>query len=145
MGDGGGVHKYPVLAGDFNGDGKKDLAFMGQNWSGKGLNIRTKFSNGVGGWLPKHSVQGDGSGIHKYPALVGDVNGDGKDDIVFIGQNWNGPGLNIRTKISNGDGTWMHKYNVQGDGSGVHAYPCHIGDVNGDGKADLVFVGQSEI
>ncbi len=40
-----GVHKYPSLVGDFNGDGRDDLAFIGQNWNGRGLNIRTKFSN----------------------------------------------------------------------------------------------------
>ena len=143
QGDGSGVHVYPSHIGDVNGDGKTDLIFIGQNWNGAGLNIRTKLSNGDGTWTHKYQVQGDGSGVHSYPSHVGDVNGDGKDDLVFVGQNWNGAGLNIRTKLSNGDGTWTHKYQVLGDGSGVHTYPSHIGDVNGDGKADLVFVGQN--
>ena len=143
LGDGSGVHANPALIGDVNGDGKADLVFVGQGWNGAGLNVRTKLSNGDGTWTPKHQVLGDGSGVHTNPALIGDVNGDGQSDLVFVGQGWNGAGLNIRTKLSNGDGTWNPKYHVSSDGAGVHMYPSHIGDVNGDGMADLVFVGQS--
>ena len=120
-----------------------DVIFVGQNWNGGGLNVRTKFSNGGGTWTSKYQVLGDGSGVHQYPAHIGDVNGDGKADLVFIGQNWSGGGLNIRTKLSNGDGTWTSKYQVLGDGAGVHQHRSYFGDVNGDGKADLVFVGQN--
>ncbi|MFC5044799.1 FG-GAP-like repeat-containing protein [Aquimarina hainanensis] len=143
LGDGAGVHTYPTLTGDVNGDGKQDLIFVGQNWSGAGLNVRTKLSNGDGTWTATSDVLGDGIGVHTYPTHVGDVNGDGKADLVFVGQNWSGAGLNVRTKLSNGDGTWTAVSDILGDGIGVHTYPSHIGDVNGDGKADLVFVGQN--
>ena len=142
LGDGSGVHTYPALTGDFNGDGKTDIAFIGQGWNGAGLNIRTKFSNGNGTWSSSYQVVGDGSGVHTYPALTGDFNGDGKTDIAFIGQGWNGAGLNIRTKFSNGNGTWSSSYQVLGDGSGVHTYPALTGDFNGDGKTDIAFIGQ---
>lgn len=143
QGDGPGVHDYPAMIGDMNGDGRDDLIFIGQNWSGTGLNIRTKISNGDGSYTHYSDIQGDGSAVHAFPAMIGDMNGDDKDDVVFIGQNWNGAGLNIRTKISNGDGTYTHYSDVQGDGSAVHTYPALIGDVNGDNSDDLVFVGQN--
>jgi len=78
--------------------------FVGQNWSGAGLNIRTKLSNGDGTWTAIHEVLGDGSGvnnlIHTQPALTGDFNNDDKMDILFVGQNWSGGGLNMRTKFA---------------------------------------------
>jgi len=100
LGDGEGVHTYPALTGDVNGDGRTDLIFIGQNWDGIGLSVRVKLSNGNGTWTAVTQVLGDGEGVHTYPALTGDVNGDGRTDLVFIGQNWDGLGLNVRTKRS---------------------------------------------
>jgi hypothetical protein len=142
VGDGAGIHSYPALTGDVNGDGRTDLIFVGQGWSGPGLNIRAKLSNGDGTWSSGSQILGDGSGVHTYPALTGDVNGDGRTDVIFIGQGWDGPGLNIRVKLSNGDGTWTNRGQVLGDGVGVHTYPALAGDVNGDGRTDLIFIGQ---
>jgi hypothetical protein len=143
QGDGISVHTYPPMIGFVDDDNKADLIFVGQNWSGAGLNIRTKLSNGDGTWTSTSDIQGDGIGMHTYPSMIGDVNGDGRDDIVFVGQNWSGVGLNIRTKLSNGDGSWTSTSDIQGDGIAVHAHPSKMGDVNGDGKDDIVFVGQN--
>lgn len=143
LGDGSGVFTYPTLTGDVNGDGKTDLIFVGVNWNGPGLNIRTKMSNGDGTFTAYHQVLGDGSGLLTYPVLTGDVNGDGKTDLIFVGQDWKGCGLNIRVKLSNGDGTWCSSWQTLGDGSGVHTYPTLTGDVNGDGKTDVIFEGQN--
>ncbi len=142
-GDGSGVNTYPTLSGDINGDGKTDLIFVGQNWNGNGLNIRTKVSNGDGSFTHHYQILGDGSGVHQHPTLTGDVNGDGKTDLIFIFQHWNGSGLTIRTKFSNGDGTYSNVTAALGDGSGVHEYPTLAGDINGDGKTDLVFIFNS--
>ena len=66
----------PDYCGDFDGDGLSDVAFVGQGWSGRGLNIRTKFSRGDGTWSSGSHVLGDGSGVHRYPTLLGDFDGD---------------------------------------------------------------------
>ncbi len=142
-GDGPGVHLYPTLTGDVNNDGRTDIVFVGQNWSGTGLNIRTKISNGDGTYTGYSDVEGDSPSVHNYPALTGDVNNDGRTDLVFVGQNWSGSGLNIKTKISNGNGTYTGYSDVEGDGLGVHVYPTLTGDVNNDGMTDLIFVGQN--
>lgn len=142
LGDGSGVHKYPTLTGDVNGDGKTDLIFVGQNWSGNGLNVRTKMSNGDGTYAEYAQVIGDGNGVHNFPTLIGDVNGDNKADLVFVGQDWKGCGLNIRVKLSNGDGTWCSNFQTLGDGDGVHENSTLLEDINGDGKSDVIFVFQ---
>ena len=145
MSDGSGVHTYPTLTGDINGDGKTDIIFVGQDWGGDtNLNIRVKMSNGDGSFTSYSQQMSDGSGVHTYPTLTGDVNGDGKTDLIFVGQDWGGnTNLNIRVKMSNGDGTFTSYSQQLSDGSGVHTYPTLTGDVNGDGKTDLIFVGQN--
>ena len=140
------VMPYPSLTGYVNNDSKIDLVLVDQNdFQTKkiGLYTRTKLSNGTGIWTSIPSWLGDGPGVHTYPTLTGDVNKDGMTDLIFVGQNWNGTGLNIRTKLSNGDGTWTSTAQVLGDGPGVHTYPTLTGDVNGDGMTDLIFVGQN--
>jgi hypothetical protein len=136
------VLKYPVLMGDFNNDDQADIAFIGQGWSGTGLNIRTKFSDGAGALTSTSQVLGDGAAVHDYDALVGDFNNDGSDDIVFVGQGWSGTGLNIRTKISQGNGTYSSASQVIGDGAAVHDYDALVGDFNFDGYDDIAFVGE---
>ena len=144
LGDGSGVMTYPTLTGDVNGDGKTDLIFVGQDWGGNtNLNVRVKMSNGDGTFDEYSQVLGDGSGVMTYPTLTGDVNGDGKTDLIFVGEDWSGCGLNIRVKYSNGDGTWCAGFEALGDGSGVLANPTLRGDLNADGRTDLVFLGMN--
>ncbi len=141
MGDGAGVHDYPALAGDFNGDGKTDLVFIFDHGN-NGLTTRTKFSNGDGTYISVQQIMGDGAGVHAYPTLTGDVNADGRTDLIFV-FDYGNSGLTIRTKLSNADGTYTNVQEILGDGAGVHEYPTLTGDVNGDGKTDLIFTGQN--
>jgi len=133
-----GIFDGPLF--DFNGDGKTDLIFVGQDWNGNNnLNVRVKMSNGDGTFTPYEAELGDGNGVFSYPTLTGDVDGDGKTDLIFVGQNWDGCGLNIRVKRSNGDGTWCEKWQVLGDVPEVHMNSTLANDVNGDGKTDVSF------
>jgi hypothetical protein len=132
----------PVLVGNFNADSLADLAFVFKSPTTGGLVIRTKMSDGNGQFTSYEEYMGDGVNIFENKPVVCDVNGDGMDDIAFAGQNWKGCGLNIRIKLSNGDGTWCADYQTLGDGSGVHKYAVLPGDYNADGKCDFVFHGQ---
>ncbi len=137
-GDGDAVHEHPALEGDMNGDGKTDIVFVGQNWSAPGLNIRTKMSDGNGTYTSYEQIMPDGAGVHNRPTLTGDINGDGKTDIIFLYQHPTN-GLTVRTKMSNGNGTYTAYEQILGDGAGIYEYPPMTGDVNGDGKTDLIF------
>ncbi len=142
--DGPGVLEGYSFVGDVDGDGRNDLVYVFYNdWAvQKGLEIRTKISNGNGTWNSKGQVLSDGSGVLHGKFFLGDVNGDGKADLVYVFyNNWSTPHhLEIRTQLSNGDGTWTSKgYNLS-DGPGVLDGRFFLADVNGDGKADLVYV-----
>lgn len=62
---------------------------------------------------------------------AGDLNGDGKADIVAP----NSGSTTVSVFLNNGNGTFANKvdYTV-----GTHPYGAAIGDLNGDGKADIV-------
>jgi hypothetical protein len=78
---------------------------------------------------------------------MADVNGDGRVDLVFVGQNLDNRStrLNIRVKLSNADGTWTATSQVFDLGPEVHSYPAHLVDLDDDGRAELVLLSRTAI
>jgi hypothetical protein len=122
--------------GDFNGDGEQDIAVVSDN-RGNHLYILLNQGNGQFSLAYTYSLAMNG-GDPTGPVLVGDVNNDGKLDLVII-----------TTDPITGD--WS--YNValgSGDGSftAPGAYPQDVpypfspvlADFNGDHKLDLALV-----
>ncbi|NBC17306.1 MAG: hypothetical protein GVY18_08345 [Bacteroidetes bacterium] len=71
-----------------------------------------------------------------YRTLVGDMDGDGDDDLV-----WNLLGGRNRTFVgfSNGDGTFTLPTTSQNQGSTWFPYQAFVGDVTNDNKADMIW------
>lgn len=141
LSDGSGVfNQSEARAADYDGDGNADFLFA-YNGSGRGLTIRTKDLDGDLEYTAHQHVLGDGSAVfNRIDPLVGDFNGDGLDDLVFP---WipSGRGLQIRTKFSDGDGTFTGAVHQTGHGSGVfNSTAPLVGDFNGDALDDLAFV-----
>lgn len=129
--DSGGFYAYSVAVGDVNGDGHPDLVVA--NWS-QALNdshgkVSVLLGNGYGTFRAPVSYPSGGYG--NSSVAIGDVNGDGKLDLV-VG---NASG-DVAVLLGNGDGTFQEpvSYNT----AGIWVYSVSIGDVNGDGHADLV-------
>ena len=122
-----------VAVGDFNGDGKLDLALTGYNSNTPNIVI----------------VLGNGDGTFQSPVIytsnkygpseivVGDFNGDGKLDLAVTNA-FGGVGV----LLGNGDGTFQSEviYPTEGTNGGSVA----VGDFNGDGKPDLVVTNDND-
>ncbi|WP_170324040.1 FG-GAP repeat domain-containing protein [Cryptosporangium phraense] len=116
------------LAGDFDGDGKSDVAaFARGDLPSVAVALSTGRSFGPSrAWLTSFAP---GSAI---PA-VGDVNGDGKDDVLAFAR---GGTATVTVALSTGSGfatptVWSTSF---ADGDAVPA----VADVDGDGKDDVV-------
>ena len=118
---GAGNAPYWVSVGDFNGDGKPDLALA--NFSNNSVDVLLGNGDGTFQSPLTYSL---GQGLYPQSVAVGDFNGDGKLDLVVA------DGY-VTVLLGNGDGTFQPpaNYNV---GS---SYSVTVGDLNGDGKPDL--------
>lgn len=111
------------VAGDFNGDGILDLAFVSSIRNA----VFVLLGKGDGTLTPLPSTKMDQS-----PNLmaVGDFNGDGKLDLVTS----NGNDNSISILLGNGDGTFQPEIDI----SGIPVpFFMAVGDFNRDGKLDI--------
>ena len=114
-----------VALGDFNGDGKLDMAVTGSNGV---VSIFLDNGNGTFGTRTDYTVAGSPMFV-----IAADLNGDGKLNLVTA--NWTG--CDITVLLGNGDGTFGNRTDYS---TGTNSYPDSVAaaDLNGDGKLDLV-------
>jgi hypothetical protein len=126
-----------VTTGDFNGDGKVDLAFAdGQQTNGTAGNAELSIALGNGNGTfqaPTHYASPglpSSDTLNPEDVVVGDINGDGRLDAIV--SNYDD---NINVFLGNGNGTFQP---AVGYSPGQYPRDVVIKDVNGDGRADLV-------
>ena len=119
------VEHFPksIAVGDFNGDGKLDLAVA--NSMDKSVSILLGKGDGTFQGAVNYNV-----GAGPQSVAVGDFNGDGKLDLVVA----NGTDDNVSVLIGKGDGTFQAAVNYK---VGQQPDCVAVGDFNGDGKLDL--------
>ena len=118
----------PVVSADFNGDGLPDAAVLNTGSS----SVTVFIADPVLGFKPGVTYDtGNGTGANgDLDIAVGDVNGDGKLDIVTVGFG----GVHILT--GNGDGTFNAVSSASGSVSGQNIV---VADLDGDGNADIAY------
>jgi len=130
--DAGGRSRF-VAVGDFNGDGKPDLAVVnsiGDNGAAfPASNVAVLLGKGDGSF---HAAVNYDAGANPSSAVVGDFNGDGKSDLAVA--NMRG----VSVLLGNGDGTFQAAVSYS-EGQGPHFIA--VGDFNGDGTPDLAVAG----
>lgn len=148
-----------AVMGDFNGDGKMDVAKVVSNVvsSTTTYQVAVLLGNGDGTFQTAVVTATDGNADD--PIVVGDLTGSGTDDIVQVhptGDNCDGPppagrrlhamtlpdcGSSIDVMLSNGSGGFAAPVNYSVTGASLQG--GLLTDVNGDGKLDVLVFDDS--
>jgi hypothetical protein len=116
-----------MVVADFNGDGRPDIAFYGD-----GKDLEVIYNEGTNGWSdPKRWHVDDGS-MDANALTQGDLNGDGRTDLVLLGDNGY-----LYFWAQNADGTLAEPKKIPYSGAPKAA---QIADLDGDGRLDLLLV-----
>ena len=146
-------NQFYRTAADVNGDGRFDLVGFGAD------SVFVSLSNGDGSFgeaqsvLDSFTVNNGGWGDQgEVPRMVGDFNGDGRDDIIGFGFN------DVQISFSNADGTFSEaqvadigaegssNFTVNSGGwTSQDQYPRAVADIDGDGRDDIIGFGQDSI
>ncbi len=122
---------------DANGDGTPDFIVKSYRGSIHGNQDAVYVYSGVDGSL---MWQLDFSGLFATagsPRFVGDINGDGYDDIAICEGSWDE--MNIHSGL---DGSVL--YLLTDTASNLNGPPAPLGDVDGDGNDDFVLTGHDD-
>lgn len=140
------VDKHPRLLGDVNGDGLLDIVGFGGGGVYTALGLSDGSFSDPHGAITK-GVFGYGSNagnwrVDRHVRLLGDVNGDGRVDIVGFGDR------GVYVALGKTDGTFyatgklvIRNLAYSAGGWRVDRHPRLLGDINGDGRADIVGFG----
>lgn len=129
-----------LAAADFNADGRCDLVYSFVdllNWENPVVTVL--LSDGQGGFAVSLDRTTDLNGSDPVGLAVGDVNGDGKVDVITA----NNQAGTVSVLLGNGDGTLSYDWNDPRNFAAGQASPRSIalGDFTGDGETDIVVAG----
>ncbi len=139
-----GTDPYSVAVADVNGDGKADLLLANQCASNSNCNngsVSVLLGNGDGTFQAAVSYGSGGS--NAFSVTAADVNGDGHLDLLVsndCSSNNNCGYGTVGVLLGNGDGTFQSA--VSYSSGGYYSRSVAVGDMNGDGKPDLVVSNQ---
>jgi len=114
---------YSVAIGDFNGDGKQDLATA--NFFSDDVSVL--IGNGDGSFIAQTRYS---AGEGPRSVAIGDFNGDGRQDLATA--NWRSDDVSVL--LGNGDGSFATETRYQ---AGNVPTSVAIGDFDNDGRQDL--------
>jgi trimeric autotransporter adhesin len=133
-----GTNPQAVVTADFNNDGKLDLATSNYDGATGDGSVSVLLGNGDGSFQPTLT---SATGPYTYSLAAGDFNADGKIDLATA--NWGaGDNNDVSILLGNGDGTFADA--VALNISDAYSLSVATGDLNADGKLDLVVTSDTE-
>jgi len=126
---------YPRFPADVNGDGRADMVGFGRD----GVYVSLSTGSGFAApalWVKAYSPAQGWTTLDRYPRTLGDVNGDGKADVIGFGQKGTYVSLSTGSAFT-AAALWSSDYGATG-WSSQDRYPRFVADVNGDRKTDVV-------
>ncbi|HXH92760.1 MAG TPA: FG-GAP-like repeat-containing protein [Thermoanaerobaculia bacterium] len=130
LGASAGTGPASIAVGDFNSDGKSDLAIA--NAGSNNVSILLGTGSGTFGFPYTNFA----AGSSPSSVAIGDFNGDGKSDLAVANSGSN----NISILLGNGSGAFGPAANFA---VGSTPLSVVVGDFNGDGNSDLAVVNNS--
>jgi subtilisin family serine protease len=136
-----GTHVRRVA--DVSGDGKADIIGFGKNGVHVALSTGSSFVySGI--WIADFTYDTTGWLESRHVREVGDVNGDGRADIVGFGND------GVHIALSSGSnftysGLWTSSFGYNGESWRVDAHVRRVADVNGDKKMDIIGFGNNAV
>jgi hypothetical protein len=124
-----GTNPDSIAIVDLNGDGRPDLAVANES-----NDVSVLLANGDGTFKGSTNYV---SGPTPLILTVADFNHDGKLDLATVNGPFTGGGT-IGVLLGNGDGTFQGGLDVD---AGLPSTSVAVGDLNGDGKPDVVVAG----
>ena len=130
-----GIGPSKVVVGDFNGDGKLDLAVLNTGTGESDSSVSILLGNGNGTFRAQKVTN---LNIQCTGIAVGDFNGDGKLDLVASNYNhggFSGGTATVEVMLGNGNGTFQSPASYPLPASATNVV---VADLRKDGKLDLI-------
>ena len=125
-----GIQPYAVAVGDFDGDGKPDLAVTNVGDD----TVSVLLGRGGGGFQAPATYD---TGSAPWSVAVGDFNGDGKPDLAVANESDG----TVSVLLNKGNGIFAAQTICS---MGINPYWVAAGDFNGDGKPDLAVANNAD-